>query len=119
MLPTACKPCVVHNTAKGLVTGFNRDQLNKVQAELTYTSNKCNALSQENNLLREHSIGAQLQAKAETDPLAEQVALWGPIAKALSSAFFLTCQTGSPLCSQQGRRCCELAGGCTASGSAA
>ena len=45
-----------------------------MQAELTYTSNKCNALSQENNLLREYSIGSQSQAKAETDPLAEQVA---------------------------------------------
>ena len=45
-----------------------------MQAELTYTSNKCNALSQENNLLREHSNGSQSQA--ETDPLAEQVCSW-------------------------------------------
>lgn len=64
-----------------------RDQLNKVQAELMYTSNKCNALSQENNLLREHSIAKRSQAKAETDPLAEQVATMGYLwAHALCSA---------------------------------
>ena len=56
------------------LTVRHREQLKKVQAELKYTSNKCNALSQENNLLREHSTGSQSQAETKTDPLAEQVA---------------------------------------------
>ncbi|KAK9824302.1 hypothetical protein WJX72_009280 [[Myrmecia] bisecta] len=42
--------------------------LDKVQKDLRYTSSKCNALSHENELLRE-----KVQAVPEQDPLAEQV----------------------------------------------
>lgn len=49
-----------------------REQLNKVQAELTYTSNKCSALSQENELLRGQPRSHACPAE-EADPLAEQV----------------------------------------------
>ncbi|BDA40493.1 hypothetical protein COCOBI_01-1460 [Coccomyxa sp. Obi] len=50
-----------------------REQLNKVQAELTYTSNKCSALSQENELLRGQPRMPPCPVE-EADPLSEQVA---------------------------------------------
>ncbi len=51
-----------------------REQLNKVQAELTYTSNKCSALSQENELLRGQPRVHPCPAE-QADPLAEQVTI--------------------------------------------
>lgn len=51
-----------------------REQLNKVQAELTYTSNKCSALSQENELLRGQPRMPHCPAE-EADPLSEQVGM--------------------------------------------
>ncbi len=52
---------------------LHREQLNKVQAELTYTSNKCSALSQENELLRGQPRMPPCPVE-EADPLSEQVA---------------------------------------------
>ena len=57
----------------GTMCWEHREQLDKVQAELTYTSNKCSALSRENDLLRDHRPGPPSQAMDEGDPIAEQV----------------------------------------------
>ena len=63
----------VSRGASGYHLAVHREQLNKVQAELTYTSNKCSALSRENDLLREHRLCPPLHAVDDADPIAEQV----------------------------------------------